>query len=91
MWPSVQPSNVQLNPPSDAGNPTRPAVLVVEGDLDATADQTREYEASVIARVLDQAHTERWEIRDRHDEDRWRACRWGDMAILLPARTGVEH
>ena len=44
----------------------------------------------MIAGMLHTARRDGWEIRDRHDGDRWRPCRWGDMAILLPARTGLE-
>ena len=55
------------------------------------AEGVRKEEARVIAGLLHAAHEQQWEIRDRRDEDRWRACRWGDMAILMPARTGIEH
>ena len=51
----------------------------------------RAEEARVIAGLLHTRADDGWEIRDRRDGDRWRACRWGDMAILLPARTGIEH
>ncbi len=88
--PGVQPGNVALEPPHGAAPARRPPIVLAEGKLEDDAEGVRGEEARVIAALLHTAHAERWEIRDRHDEDRWRACRWGDMAILLPARTGLE-
>ena len=65
-------------------------MVLAEGDVEDDAAGVREAEAGAIAALLHNAHEQRWEIRDRHDGDRWRACRWGDMAILMPARTGLE-
>jgi len=88
--PGVQPGNVPFESPHGAAPALRPPIVVAEGKLEDDAEGVRREEARVIAALLHTAHTEGWEIRDRHDEDRWRACRWGDMAILLPARTGLE-
>jgi len=88
--PGVQPGNVPLESPQDATPARRPPIVLAEGTLEDDAEGVRREEARVIAALLHTAHTEGWEIRDRHDEDRWRVCRWGDMAILLPARTGLE-
>ena len=74
--------------------PTRhgePPVVVAEGRFDGNAEGMRPEEARVIAGLLHTARRDGWEIRDRHDENAWRPCRWGDMAILMPARTGIEH
>jgi ATP-dependent helicase/nuclease subunit A len=89
----VQPANVPLVSPPDAPAAKRPPVVLAVGELDpkSKAGDLRAEEARAIAAALHTAHQERWEIRDRHDRGRWRPCRWGDMAILMPARTGIEH
>ena len=88
--PGVQPGNVRLVAPDDAPAARRAPIILAAGELDGSAEQVRSAEAQVIAGLLHRAHDQAWEIRDRRDANRWRACRWGDMAILLPARTGVE-
>jgi len=90
--PGIQPANVQLEAPPDAPDAKRPPIVLGLGELDpkTKAPEQRREEARAIAALLSTAHQERWEIRDRREENRWRACRWGDMAILMPARTGIE-
>jgi ATP-dependent exoDNAse (exonuclease V) beta subunit len=88
--PNVQSANVPLDAPPDAEAARRPPIVVAEGCTTGSADDVRAEEARVIAGMLHAARRDGWEIRDRHDEDRWRPSRWGDMAILLPARTGLE-
>jgi ATP-dependent helicase/nuclease subunit A len=89
----VQPANVPLVAPPDAEQARRPPIVLALGELDpkAKADDLRREEARTIAALLHTAHEERWEIRDRRDDDQWRPCRWGDMAILMPARTGIGN
>ena len=89
--PGVQPGNVPLDAPSDADPARRAPVVVAEGRFDGNAEGMRAEEARVIAGLLHAARRDGWEIRDRHDENAWRTCRWGDMAVLMPARTGIEH
>jgi ATP-dependent helicase/nuclease subunit A len=86
----MQPGNVALEPPPGAQHARRPPVLLAEAHVEDDAAGVRAAEAAAIAAMLYNAHEQRWEIRDRHDGDRWRACCWGDMAILLPARTGLD-
>ena len=90
--PGVQPANVSLDaPPGAPRTAKRPPVMLADRARSrATPTIARREEARAIAALLHTAHAERWEIRDRHDGDRWRPCRWGDMAILMPARTGIE-
>ncbi|MGO9960946.1 MAG: UvrD-helicase domain-containing protein [Solirubrobacteraceae bacterium] len=88
--PGVQPANVRLDAPPGAHAARRPPVSLVLGEVDGKAGERREQEAWAIAAMLHTAHSDEWEIRDRRDRDRWRPCRWGDMAILMPARTGIE-
>jgi ATP-dependent helicase/nuclease subunit A len=87
--PGLQPGNVPLASPPDGPASRRPPIVVIEGAEDGSADELRESEARAIAALLQRAHDERWEIRDRRT-DVWRPCEWGDMTILMPARTGLE-
>ena len=88
--PGVQPGNVRLDAPPGAPAARRPPISLVLGEVEGKADERREQEAFAIAAMLHTAHHDAWEIRDRRDHDHWRACRWGDMAVLMPARTGIE-
>jgi ATP-dependent helicase/nuclease subunit A len=88
--PGVQPANVTLEPPPDGAAAHRPPVVLAFGEEADSADELREREAQVIAAMLHRARRNGWEVRDRREENRWCKCRWGDMAILLPARTGLE-
>jgi ATP-dependent exoDNAse (exonuclease V) beta subunit len=88
--PGVQPGNVTLLHPPNAEESRRHAIVLAEGTAEGNAEEIRRAEAGVIAGLLYRAQTEAWEIRDRNRENEWRRCRWGDMAILLPARTGLE-
>ena len=91
--PGVQPANVPLTAPPAADEAKRPPIVLAVGEPEAKskADDLRREEARTIAALLHAAHEEQWEIRDRRHADRWRPCRWGDMAILMPARTGIER
>ncbi|MGO9899956.1 MAG: UvrD-helicase domain-containing protein [Solirubrobacteraceae bacterium] len=86
----VQPGNVRLEAASGAETARKPPISLVLGDVEGSAGERREEEAFAIAAMLHAAHRDEWNIRDRRDRDRWRPCRWGDMAILMPARTGIE-
>jgi ATP-dependent helicase/nuclease subunit A len=91
--PGTQAANRRLESPPTASDARRPPVVLAEGDVPvkAPAADRRRGEAKAIAAVLGIAHAERWEVRDRRHGNIWRSCRWGDMAILMPARTGLEH
>ena len=91
--PGVQPGNVGLDGAAgrDRGpSGRRSCSCSATLERKRQAERLRREEARAIAALLQTAHRERWEIRDRRDRDRWRPCRWGDMAILMPARTGIE-
>ena len=87
--PGLQPGNVALESPPDGPPSRRPPVVVIEGAEEGKADELRESEARALAAMLQRIHDERWEIRDRRTGV-WRQCEWGDMTILMPARTGLE-
>jgi ATP-dependent helicase/nuclease subunit A len=88
--PGVQPANVRFAAPGDADPARRAPIVVAEGTFEGKADETRAEEARVIAGLLHTARRDGWEVRDREGGS-WRPCRWGDMAVLMPARTGIEN
>ena len=88
--PGLQPANVKLEAPPDAAHAKRPPIVVGDGAFEGDAADKRVEEARVLTAMLDKLHSERWEIRDRRT-DEWRGCEWGDIAILVPTRTGIEH
>jgi ATP-dependent helicase/nuclease subunit A len=89
--PGVQPENVALQKPPGGAAPRRPPIMLATGTAEGDADALREREGRLIAGMLHAARRDGWEIRDRRAGDAWRKCTWGDMAILLPARTGLDH
>lgn len=56
-----------------------------------TADQLRSQEAADVSATIRRAIREGWSVADRtpSHEDIWRPARWGDIAVLLPARTSL--
>jgi ATP-dependent exoDNAse (exonuclease V) beta subunit len=89
--PGVQPGNVTLEAPPDCARAKRAPIVLAEGMFAGSADDKRAEEARVLAAMIHTAHTEHWQIRDRRDHNNWRECEWGDIAILLPTRTGIEY
>jgi ATP-dependent exoDNAse (exonuclease V) beta subunit len=87
----VQPANVAFERPPSGAEPRRPPIVLATGTAKGDADELREREGRLIAGMLHAARRDGWEIRDRRHGNAWRKCRWGDMAILLPARTGLDH
>ena len=88
----AQPSYVALAA-ARAGVANGPAVTVLGAqpheDLPSRAAALlRELEAEDVAGTLAAAHAEQWSIWDRASESE-RPVRWGDMAILVPARTSL--
>ncbi|PWD49387.1 DNA helicase UvrD [Serinibacter arcticus] len=88
----AQPSYVPL----DAHRPavsSGPAVTVLapapHEDLPrSSASILREREAADVAGTLARAHAEGWAVQDERTKAE-RAMRWGDVAILVPARTSL--
>ena len=60
------------------------------------ADAARRDESRALAGLLQRMHgpdAARWSVQDRAaagDEERWRPPRWGDVALLFRATTGLE-
>jgi len=53
------------------------------------ADDLREAEAADVARSIREMIGESWSVCDQETKE-WREARWGDIAILLPARTSLR-
>ena len=77
-----------------------PRVAVLLGDEPDTAaggvEAARRAEAQALAALLVEMHEgggDRWTVQDRAapaDDEVWRAPRWGDVAVLFRATTGLE-
>jgi ATP-dependent helicase/nuclease subunit A len=87
--PGMQPGNVALEAAPDAPAARRPPIVFLEGDVEGNAGDQRRAEGRALAGMLHAMHEQRWEIRDRRD-GAWRRCAWGDMAILMPSRAGLD-
>jgi ATP-dependent helicase/nuclease subunit A len=91
--PESQPEYVALVPDrGDAPGRPGPVLLGVSPHEDRPlADALREREATDVAAAVTTALTEKWPV-SRHGTggaEVWEACRLGDIAILLPARTSL--
>ena len=90
----VQPGNEALVP-LDVNAPDerfgRPPVVIVHGGEDGmSAEALRRAEATAIASLLHEAvERDHWPIRDRTSGE-WRDAKWGDIAILMPTRSGLD-
>ncbi len=87
----VQPPNVPLNPaPKELPLDRPPVVVIRHDDQSLDAEGVRRAEAEPTAELLRRAVLEEeWPVRDPSDGDRVRSAQWRDIAILLPARTGL--
>jgi ATP-dependent helicase/nuclease subunit A len=90
--PGVQPGNVALKPLLSGVDAGRPPIVVVHGTrADVTPTEARKEEAQILAEMIRRAvQDEHWPVRDRRSGAE-RAVQWRDIAILMPARTDVEH
>ncbi|MBK5222942.1 MAG: UvrD-helicase domain-containing protein, partial [Acidimicrobiia bacterium] len=89
--PAAQPAYNALVPhrsPHSSG--TRP-VAVVGGPLDARrAPERRAAMSDDLAASLRQVMVESWQVHDRRT-GQWRDPKWADIAVLIPARTGLPE
>jgi ATP-dependent helicase/nuclease subunit A len=87
----LQPPNIPLEPVDRAIPIDRPATILLHAeDETLDANGVRELESRSVAALLHQAvRVEHWPVRDRATGE-IRAAEWRDIAILLPARTGLE-
>jgi ATP-dependent exoDNAse (exonuclease V) beta subunit len=86
----AQPPYVPLAPhrPPLAGDPGPPVLVLGDGTPHDNADLARRAEAVDIAAALRRARDEGWLVDPGGGP---RACRWSDMAVLLPSRTTLAH
>jgi ATP-dependent helicase/nuclease subunit A len=87
---TAQPPYVALEPHRSAlpDDPGPPVVVLGDGEPHDSADAARTAEAADVAAILARAHADGWRIGVGEGG---RACRWSDMAILLPSRTTLAH
>ena len=89
--PESQPAYVPLDhvrPEAPGG----PAVALIGTDPHPKtwrADDLREAEAADVAAAIVEAVGRGWAVHDV-ETNRWRPCRWSDVAVLLPARTSLR-
>jgi len=86
----AQPPYVPLAPhrPALVDDPGPPVLVLGDGAPHGSADEARQAEALDVAAALRRAHDERWLVDPGSGA---RACRWSDMAVLLPSRTTLSH
>ena len=65
-----------------------PPVVVLGGPLPATITEVRRAAAHDVAVTIDDVVASRWAVMDEVDES-VRPARYGDVAVLLPARTAL--
>jgi ATP-dependent helicase/nuclease subunit A len=90
----VQPPNAPLDSGiSMAAELGRPSVVVVRSEAGGgNANARREQEFGLIARAVSRAvRDEAWPVRDPLRGEAIRPAQWRDVAILVPARTGIER
>ncbi|MGE5230067.1 MAG: UvrD-helicase domain-containing protein, partial [Deltaproteobacteria bacterium] len=95
-----QPAYQWVEPYRPAAEGPRVAVLLGDdlGTAAGAADAARQAEARALAALLLAMHGEeqhRWTVQDRApgdggDGEAWRPPRWGDIALLFRATTGLE-
>ena len=95
-----QPGYQWVEPYRPAAEGPRVAVLLGDdlGTAAGAADAARQAEARALAALLLAMHGEerhRWTVQDRTpsgggDGEAWRPPRWGDVALLFRATTGLE-
>ena len=89
--PDSQPAYLALDPVRPAP-PTGPPVAFVGNEANPVnwkADQLREAEAADVAAAIREMIGDSWSVCDQTTKE-WRPARWGDIAILLPARTSLR-
>jgi ATP-dependent helicase/nuclease subunit A len=90
----LQPPNAPLDSGiSMAAELGRPPVVVVRSQAgDGNAAARRDEEFGLIVRTISRAiRNEAWPVRDSLRDDAVRPAQWRDVAILVPARTGIER
>ncbi|TVR69711.1 MAG: hypothetical protein EA415_13805 [Sphaerobacteraceae bacterium] len=87
----IQPTYVDLQAfVKSTGQPALPVVAVNSLEPETKADDVRHEEARLLAGTIKLAVEEGWPVRDGSDGET-RPATYGDVAILLPRRTGLNH
>jgi ATP-dependent exoDNAse (exonuclease V) beta subunit len=86
--PGSQPAYVSLDARRRAPEVGPPVLLTgAFHDISVNADGLRDAEARDVVTAVCRAMSEKWSVGDERDE--WRAPRWRDIAVLVPARTSL--
>src|SRR5213076_3129557 len=85
----IQAPYVDLHAPET--DPNLGGVHVVGGPVDGGAALAYEQEALAIAQLAHQAVVGEWQVRDNQEQNEWRTARYGDVCVLLRARTNVRN
>ena len=89
--PGAQPRYEALHASRSDGPDPGPPVAVIGGPLDIKRAPDRRRAASDdLARALRAVVDEGWHVQDRRTKE-WRPARWDDIAVLIPARTGLPE
>lgn len=89
---SSQPAYQPLIPVRDGPELGTPVAFIGREHDNIGADELRYREANDVAATIRRIRRERWSVAFRpvpDAEERWRTTGWGDIAVLLPARTSL--
>jgi ATP-dependent helicase/nuclease subunit A len=87
----IQPEYIALDPFLESNGQERSPVVVVHSlDPSSRADAIRTEEAKLLAGTIKQAIEQEWPVRCE-ETDGLRPAQYGDIAILLPSRTGLSN
>jgi ATP-dependent helicase/nuclease subunit A len=84
----VQPANVPLVPADGKLADESRSICVVRAEPAESADEARRNEAFLIAATIRRAVEEGWPVREPDNSER--PAEFRDVAILFPARTGLD-
>jgi ATP-dependent helicase/nuclease subunit A len=84
----VQPANVPLVPADGKLEDESRSICVVRAEPAEKAEEARRNEAQLIAATIRRAIDEDWTVRDSDGSER--PAEYRDVAILFPARTGLD-
>ena len=81
---------VDLYPVRERLDESSPAVSVIGDDSSSTADHASQVEADALSRMIADVVHAHWQIYDKPGEV-IRDARYGDTAVLVPARRALRH
>ncbi|MDE2903076.1 MAG: UvrD-helicase domain-containing protein [Chloroflexota bacterium] len=67
-----------------------PGVVVIGDEMNASTSEVRRVEAQGLAQIIAGVRESQWPVFDQSSKC-WRAARFSDVAVLVPARTGLSQ